>query len=59
MKIAGARLAYSVRSAGVACSQNSRPMMACRNTLSLKALRHCTAKNGAKRALLQQLELAG
>ena len=38
-------------------SQNSRPMMACRNTLSLNAPSACVRKNGRKRRWPQQLEL--
>src|SRR3546814_2361857 len=49
MKIAGASEAYSVRCDGYACIQNSRPMIACLNTLSLKAPKHWVAKNGRNR----------
>src|SRR5690606_41955647 len=49
MKIAGASDAYRVRSAGEACIQNSRPMIACLNTLSLNAPKHWVTKNGRKR----------
>src|SRR3546814_5138463 len=49
VKIAGASVAYSVLCSAITPSENSIPMIACRETLSLNAPKHCVAKNGRKR----------
>ena len=49
MKMAGASCAYSAFSSALTAMKPSRPMMACRYTLSLKAPSAWTRKNGRKR----------